>query len=270
MSATETLNYLPIERLRELGPAAADRFRAAHPFPHIVFDNLFDPELLHRVIAEFPAPDSIEWKKFKNQRSIKLASNRPDHFGPVTRTLLHHLNSAPFLDFLSQVTGIENLVADSYFDGGGMHQIESGGRLGIHTDFNRHPGNQLDRRLNALLYLTPDWKPEWGGDLELWDSAMKGCESKVSPLFNRLAIFATTDFSYHGHPDPLGCPPGITRKSLALYYYTNGRPSEEVTETRNSALFKDRPGEAFKDRAGLAKRLAADWLPPAITRMMRR
>jgi hypothetical protein len=43
-----------------------------------------------------------------------------------------------------------------------------------------------------------------------WQSA------KVSPNFNRDMNFGTTDFTYHGHPDPLACPEGVTRKSLAL------------------------------------------------------
>lgn len=137
--------------------------------------------------------------------------------------MLYHLNSSTFLDFLSKITGIENLIADSYFEGGGMHQIRRGGKLKIHADFNRHPRYDLDRRLNALLYLNPDWQEEYGGNLELWDRHMTSCVVRIAPLFNRFVVFATTDFTYHGHPDPLTCPEDVTRKSLALYYYTHER-----------------------------------------------
>ena len=67
-----------------------------------------------------------------------------------------------------------------------------------------------------------------GGHLELWDSGVKACEQRILPIFNRLVVFSTTDFSYHGHPDPLTCPDHRTRNSIALYYYSNGRPKSEI------------------------------------------
>jgi hypothetical protein len=70
---------------------------------------------------------------------------------------------------------------------------------------------------------------------------------KILPIFNRMVIFSTTDFSYHGHPEPLTCPEGWTRKSLALYYYSNGRPAEEIAETAHSTIFQARPGEDIKE-----------------------
>ena len=200
-------------------------------------------------------------------------SSRDEYFGPLTKGLLYHLNSSTFLDFLSQITGIENLIADSYLWGGGMHQIEQGGKLAIHADFNRHPRYNLDRRLNALLYLNPNWQEDYGGHLELWDREMTGCVVRIAPLFNRLVVFATTDFSYHGHPDALTCPEGVTRKSLALYYYTNGRPAEEISAS-HSTLWQARPAEDLgggpEPPRSRLKDLAKDLLPPVVTRLIKR
>ena len=122
------------------------------------------------------------------------------------------------------MTGIQSLIPDPSFQGGGLHQIVPGGKLGIHADFNKHSRFGLDRRLNLLLYLNKNWREEYGGHLELWDRDMTHCEAKVAPIFNRVMVFGTTDFTYHGHPDPLRCPEGMTRKSLALYYFSDGRP----------------------------------------------
>jgi Rps23 Pro-64 3,4-dihydroxylase Tpa1-like proline 4-hydroxylase len=110
---------------------------------------------------------------------------------------------------------------------GGLHQIERGGFLDVHIDFNVHPKLRLDRRLNMLIYLNHDWPEEYGGHLELWSRDMTSCEKRILPLFNRTVIFSTTDGSFHGHPRPLSCPEGRTRKSVSLYYYTSGRPEEE-------------------------------------------
>ena len=269
MAFDPATEFIPIARLRDLVPAMREEYHTAQPFPHVVLDGLFDPDLLRAIIAEFPRPSDIEWTTFKNVREIKLASSRDEHFGPLTRMMLYHLNAAPFLTFLSEVTGIEGLVADSYFDGGGMHQIERGGKLAIHADFNQHPMTRLDRRLNALLYLNPDWRDEYGGHLELWDREMTGCVRKVLPAFNRMIVFGTTDYTYHGHPDPLTCPEGMTRKSLALYYFSNGRPKEEVTEG-HTTLFRERPSEDFEAGGPRLRALAKDLLPPVLTRFISR
>jgi len=262
--------FLPLSRMKELAASAHQTYITATPFPHIVLDDFFDRNLVDQVLAEFPRPGAIRWQQFDNQHEIKLASATESSFGPVTRLFLYHLNSITFLEFLSTVTGIPNLISDPRFDGGGLHQIVRGGKLGIHADFNRHEAYNLDRRLNLLLYLNKDWREEYGGHLQLWNRDMTRCEAKVLPIFNRVMIFSTTDFTYHGHPDPLQCPEGMTRKSLALYYFSNGRPSEEVS-TEHSTIFRPRHAGEFKlTSAQRLRSLARDLLPPIIARRLQR
>jgi hypothetical protein len=226
--------------------AFASEYRNAYvnadPFPSIYFDNFFVPERLKEVLEEFPDLTKGADLKYKDANQVKLASKGEYRFGEKTKQFMHYLNSQPFLEFLSTLTGIENLIPDPYFEGGGCHQIQPGGMLKIHADFNKHPTNKLDRRLNVLVYLNENWEESYGGHFELWDREMKGCRTKILPLFNRMAMFSTTSTSYHGHPNPLTCPPDRTRKSLALYYYTNGRPEEELLgdNTDHSTIFKYR------------------------------
>lgn len=262
--------FLPLRRMKEVAEDAHRRYLNAKPFPHVVFDDFFDPALLDQVVEEFPKPNAIRWQSFDSPQEIKLASATESTFGPATRLLMYHLNSITFLEFLSQVTGIDNLIPDPRFEGGGMHQIVRGGKLGVHADFNKHRQYGLDRRLNMLVYLNKNWREEYGGHLQLWDREMTQCEAKVAPLFNRVMVFGTTDFTFHGHPDPLQCPEGVTRKSLALYYFSNGRPSEEVTG-EHSTLFRPRDLADFRPTAAQRFRnLARDWLPPILARQLRR
>jgi hypothetical protein len=263
-------SFLPLSRMNALSESAHSSYVNAKPFPHVVFDDFFDPELLEFVLAEFPKPGEIRWQRFDNAHEIKLASAAEASFGPATRLLLYHLNSATFLDFLSSVTGIKNLIPDPGFAGGGLHQIVPGGKLGIHVDFNKHEDYGLDRRLNLLLYLNKDWQESYGGHLELWDRSMSECQAKVLPVFNRVMIFGTTDFTYHGHPDPLRCPDHMTRKSLALYYFSNGRPAEEITGT-HSTVFQARPTREFSPKISQRLRnLARDFVPPIVARQLRK
>lgn len=199
----------------------------ARPFPHIVLDDLFPNEVLEEVLDDFPRPEEIAWRKFDNPTEKKLGYWHENPLRPRIQLFLYEMNSAPLLQFLEALTGIEGLVSDPYYGGAGPHQIERGGFLKVHVDFNWHPLLKLDRRLNLLVYLNKDWKEEYGGHLELWNRDVSRCEQKVLPVFNRTVVFSTTDFSYHGHPMPLACPEGWTRKSVSFYYYSNGRPDEE-------------------------------------------
>lgn len=217
-------------------------YSLAQPFPHVVFDQFVPEDAVQAILDEFPTPREIEWRHHEHKQSKKLATENETQLGSFTRQFIYHLNSGIFLNFLEALTNIQGLIPDPHLWGGGLHQIERGGHLGIHADFNRHPQLNLDRRLNLLLYLNKDWKEEYGGHLQLWDGEMKTCKEKILPIFSRCVIFSTTDFSFHGHPDPLTCPEGESRKSLALYYYTNGRPTEEISKN-HSTLYQKRPGE---------------------------
>ncbi len=230
------------DELKNFGLEKKNEYLNADPFPSIYFDDFFIAHKLKEILNEFPDLSKGADYKFNDPNQIKLASKGEYRFGEKTRQFMHYLNSQPFLEFLSNLTGIENLIPDPFFDGGGCHQIQPGGLLKIHADFNKHPKTKLDRRLNVLIYLNEDWHEEYGGHFELWDKEMKESKKKILPVFNRMAMFSTTSQSYHGHPNPLTCPPDRTRKSLALYYYTNGRPKEELLEglEDHTTLFKHR------------------------------
>lgn len=216
------LNYDP-DTLR-------DQYGAAEPFPHIVLDQLFDDRDLDAVLREFPSPQQMRWTRFDNAQERKLGFfHESSTISDTVRRFLDAMNGFEMLLFLERLTGIDGLIPDPYFGGGGLHQIEPGGFLKVHADFNVHPKLHLDRRLNMLIYLNKDWREEYGGHLELWDRQGRTCRKRILPTFNRTVVFSTTDTSYHGHPHPLSSPPGVTRKSVSLYYYTAGRPRDEAS-----------------------------------------
>ncbi|MEM9679042.1 MAG: 2OG-Fe(II) oxygenase [Bacteroidota bacterium] len=229
-------------------------YREGSPFPNIYIDNFFNEAMLDQVLEEFPDMQKKPDLKFDTPNEKKLASSGENRFGDTTKSFLHYLNSEPFLKFLSDLTGIDKLIPDPYFEGAGCHQIMTGGMLKVHADFNKNRFLGLDRRLNLLIYLNKDWKEEYGGHFELWDKEMSKCEKKILPLFNRMAMFSTTTYSYHGHPTPLSCPPDRSRKSIALYYYTNGRPDHEIEEglENHRTIFKYAEGDG--DAARYAKK----------------
>lgn len=262
--------------LLELADSRRDAYSSAHPFPHTAMDDFVPEEVLDAVLAEFPSPRRADWQAFDSPLERKLATKDDSAMGEATRHLLAELNSAAFIDFLQRLTGIEGLVPDPHFVGGGLHQIERGGHLKVHADFNRHPHTGLERRLNVLIYLNRDWKDEYGGGLELWSQDMTTREARILPHFNRCVVFSTTSTSFHGHPEPLACPEAMTRKSIALYYYSK-EPSAEDAGHAHSTLFQARPGEALptleKNGRARATRLKAgvrQVTPPILLDAIRR
>lgn len=255
--------------LEEYGKQKSEEYQHGVPFPHIVIHDMFSDEILNKVLEEFPDLRSAEGKlSYDNEHELKLASKGEEHFGPETKKFLHFLNSRPFIVFLEEMTGIDGLIPDPHFFGGGLHELKNGGYLNIHADFNRHPKMQLDRRLNILIYLNKGWKPENGGQFELWDKEMKECHVNVVPAFNTFASFSTTDYSYHGNPNPINCEEGNSRKSIALYYYTNGRPEEEINPglEDHSTLFKVKPGQVLRNTVNKPsiKETIALFIPPIV------
>lgn len=222
----------------------AGQYQSAQPFPHIIIDDAFKfedddcPDLAIELMHDsFPKPDEAWWK-YDNALERKWAKNR--NLPSFIDAAIDYFNSFVFISALEEITGIPNLIADHTLNGGGLHQITRGGKLDIHEDYNIHPLTGLDRRVNMLLYLNKDWKPDWKGNLEFWNADMTECVESIEPLFNRMVIFSTVPDANHGHPHPLECPDDVTRKSIAMYYYTNGRPTNEV-RPRHSTMFKKRP-----------------------------
>ena len=263
--------------LREVATAHKEAYSSNPPFPNIHFDDFLNPEFLDLVLGEFPDLDKKKDKiYYKNPNEDKYASKGEYSFGPHTRRLVHFFNSQPFLEFLQELTGIsEPLIPDPYFEGGGFHQIKKGGFLKIHVDFHKHRKMNLDRRLNILVYLNKDWKDEYGGHFELWEKDMSKSVTKIAPYFNRVALFSTTGDSWHGHPDQLNCPEDRSRKSLAMYYYSNGRPSHEVDVSQKGRItttFADRKGidDPNMKRYNNMVNLVNDLLPPIVVRTIKK
>ena len=243
-------NLLDLPRLMAQVEEKGSSYRGADPFPHIVLDEFLPHATLEAVIAEIPRwSDRSQWLCFDAElpdgraaQHNKLHLSDERRLGRTTCALLRELRSAAFLQILEKLTGIDALIPDAHNLGGGLHVCFPGSILRIHADFNRHPLWGLDRRLNLLLYLNERWEEDWGGALELWPADMSECRRRILPIANRCVVFNTSRDSFHGHPQAVTCPPAEARKSLALYYYTNGRPTREAGPD-HSTLWQDLPEE---------------------------
>jgi hypothetical protein len=208
----------------------AARYQGADPFPHIVLDDFIDVDLARSLSAAFPGPDEISWVIRDNENNRRRYQHDETKIPALLREMLREMNGRQFVLFLETLTGIEGLLPDPYFTGGGVHLSGQGDFLKIHADFNWHHKLQAYRRVNALLYLSDEWQPEWKGAIEFWDRDMTQVRSSALPFINRLVVFSTGEHSNHGQREPNQCPPGKYRKVLNLYYYTTRREDANMSD----------------------------------------
>ena len=263
--------YLALDatECRDFGRSLSERYRTAEPFPHIVIDDFLDADVLRRVLDEFPSSKDKNYFD-RDQERFKFQFAPHELESGLIRNLFAELNSEAFLGFLEEMTGIKGLISDPYFDGGGLHETKRGGHLGVHADFNIHGRLMVERRLNLLVYLNEDWEDDYGGQLELWDQKMQRCVVAVKPVFGRAVIFNTALDSYHGHPDPLNCPPERTRRSIATYYYSAPETGVRLLPQRDTN-FQARPGSGDKTDWHIRRlHFVNDWVPPKLQRLAHR
>ena len=223
----------------------AERFQAAQPFRHVVIDGFFDEDFCRRLVESFPEFDEKLAINEDGQVGRKAVRERIRSIGPAWEALDELVKGAEFRQFIGDITGIPDLQYDPYYFGGGTHDNRHGQDLDPHVDFNYHPVTRQHRRLNLIVYLNEEWRDEWGGSLQLHRDPYKPpAEDEivtVTPIMNRCVIFETNEYSWHGF-ERISLPDerrGMSRRSFALYYYTDTRPAEE-TGPEHSTIYVER------------------------------
>jgi hypothetical protein len=221
------------------------RFAGARPFAHCVIDDFFDPGFAAALLRDFPGFARGNHLNEHGEAGGKSVVERIRGLGDAWRALDDCAQSAAFLDLVGCITGIPDLLYDRDYFGGGSHDNRDGQSLDVHIDFNHHPRTGWHRRLNLIVYLNPGWQADWGGALQLHRDPRDPSGDEVAsvlPLFNRCVIFETTEHSWHGFSEirlPAECA-SLSRKSVALYFYTRERPARE-SAPRHSTVYVDRP-----------------------------
>lgn len=244
MTNTQTTpSILNLDRISKIFDDAASTYQSAHPYPFGVFDDFLDATAAQAAMNAFPGVKDDGWIHYVHVNEKKHGLNKMDLIPADIQEVIKVLNSESFVRSLSNLTGIPNLMPDPSLEGGGLHQSKRGGFLNIHADFTVHPHKRhWRRRVNVLVYLNENWKPEYHGELELWTRDMKQCAQKVLPVFNRCAIFNTDEDSFHGLPEPIQCPEDMTRKSIALYYFTE----HDKVPPKRATNYQARPEDGSK------------------------
>jgi hypothetical protein len=244
----------------------SSEYQSGKPYPHLVIDDLFSEDLLNRVVLEMPPTGHPNWVRHDDEHIRQFNLRSALALGEAGSRLVAFLHSANFLYFLSEVTGIWDLLPDPYLQGGGYHLIPRGGKLDVHLDRNVAYSIGLVRRLSFLIYLNKGWKREYGGQLELWSKDGSQCEVSIEPVFNRTTIFEITDENYHGVPSVVRCPKGRSRNCFVVYYHTAESPGGQELKAHTS-IYGPR---SYRQGESRFRQFLKDLVPPLLLRGARK
>ncbi len=255
--ATGLGDFVSAEVVQQAGQLA-DRFATARPFRHVAIDGFFTAPVARQLAENFPAFDEKLAMNENGQVGAKAVNEQVRSLGPAWRRLDDLVQGMAFRTLISRITGVPHLQYDPHYFGGGTHENLHGQGLDAHVDFNFHPITRQHRRLNLIIYLSDEWRDEWGGSIQLHkDPYLPPAQDEiavVTPLFNRCVIFETNEHSWHGFPR-IELPEDkrdLSRRSFALYYYTDSRPAEELGPEHSTIYVEQHLPEDFGPGVPLA------------------
>lgn len=201
--------------------SASVSYRAAKPYPHLVVDGFFRPDIFRLVQQELVPGKSNFRQVFTDEFQTNKTISTGDAVPPLISLLAAKFAAPQMLRYLESLTGLKRLIPDPYYntDYGYYHIVGAGGVLGSHVDHSRHSTLNVPHVLNIVVYLTENWDPADGGALCLYDASGKEIVTRVTCDANRAMIFACTPAAYHG-VEPIQESSGRRRHSLYFAYYS--------------------------------------------------
>jgi hypothetical protein len=194
------------------------------PFRHVVIDNYVSREMTRAASVSWPDERWPHWHRYAGREGVKYATKDADRLPPACKSIVARMLELP----LSTVLCVDDAFPDYDLSGAGMHSIPPGGSLPVHLDSSHNPVTGWGRAASAVLWLD-DWRPEWGGQLRLWDAVGKRVVKTIDPAPGRLVIFATGQESWHDVA-PVAADAPHHRRSLAVFFWTE--TAAETTRPR--------------------------------------
>lgn len=178
----------------------------------------------------------------KSIKERKHVAAQMDEHAPILEEAVYAFQQPEVLRIIADITGLKSLEPDAELYAGGVSAMVKGSYLKPHLDNSHDAKQERYRVLNLLYYVTPDWRPEYGGSLEVWDDGPTGEPRPFVPLFNRLVVMATNRTSWHSVSEIVA---DARRCCVSNYYFSKVSP--EAADYFHATSFRGRPGELWRD-----------------------
>lgn len=228
-------------RLQTNAEALTAQWHNSGPVRHLIIDDLLPEDWALNIATAFPSLNRL--RRYESLKERKGVGVDMDAYPSVLKNITFAFQDSRVIDMVSRITGISPLNPDGNLYSSGLSSMAEGDFLNPHIDNSGNPLLNQYRRINALYYVSPEWNPAWGGNLELWD-ARRANPFPVESRFNRLVLMNTNRTSFHSVKTIHGCGPRV-RNCVSNYYFSPQSPEER--DYFHVTRFRGRPEQPLRD-----------------------
>jgi len=232
---------LMLEKLEANKQALKKEFLTKGRVNTCYIDNLLPDDICRKINAAFPDPSTMaEHRSLRENKKIAAQLNK---YNPLLEEITYAFQDPRIVKFTEEITGLKGMTPDEFLYAGGISLMSKGNFLNPHLDNSHDNERQRYRVINLLYYVTPDWKAEYGGNLELWDDGMGPSKKPrtIEAKFNRLAFMITNKKSYHSVSKVVH---NGNRCCVSNYYFSE-TPAEDHSYFHVTSFY-GRPEELIK------------------------
>lgn len=222
-------------------------------------DDLLPRDIAEEIYKAFPGAEEMVLKK--SIREDKYVAAQMNLYNPLLEEIIYAFQEEKIVKLVGEICEIKDILPDENLYAGGISMMGYKQFLNPHLDNSHDKDRQMWRVLNLLYYVTPEWKEEYGGNLELWPNGLKKEQITIFSKFNRLAVMATHGASLHSVSPVVH--QGF-RCCVSNYYFSKTALLE--TDSFHVTSFRGRPENKFTDKV-----LQLDaWLRMGIRKIFKR
>lgn len=216
-------------------------------------DDLLPVNIAKEIYAAFPSPE--EMASHKSMRENKRIAAQMNLYNPLLEEIVYAFQDQRIVNIVEEITGLKQMIPDENLYAGGISLMAQGNFLNPHLDNSHDNDRESYRVLNLLYYVSPEWKLENGGNLELWDHGVKGEPRTIFSKFNRLVLMITNKSSYHSVSKVVA----DSKRCCVSNYYFSQIPAEKESYFHVTSFY-GRPEEPVKKVALTGDRILRNFI----------
>ena len=240
MNRTNIANYI-LRRMKEEKDGLINTYhKSQDSIGYFILDDLLPEKLATDLFNLFPEVSMMN--KRSTLRENKYYSSQMNKLDKIIEETIFSFHDRRVLKLIKDICGFSTIYPDTELYAGGISTMKKDQFLNPHIDNSHDRKREKWRILNLLYYVTPQWKIEYGGNLELWVRGLKKDPLTIHSKFNRLVVMAVHESSWHsvskvihkGH-----------RCCISNYYFSDNSPSKKDNFYVTS--FRGRPNQKIRN-----------------------
>lgn len=219
---------------------------------YFYIDDLLPEEMALAIHRQFPKPETMRLKK--TLREYKYIAAQMNQYDSILEESVYAFQDERVVELVKEICEMASAYPDVHLYAGGISMMGKDQYLNPHLDNSHDKDRERWRVLNLLYYVTPDWAEGNGGNLELWPGGVEEDQIMIHSRFNRLAVMATHNQSWHS-VSPIKAD-GF-RCCVSNYYFAD--EALKADDTFHVTSFRGRPEQKVRDvvlRADATARMA--------------